>query len=359
MSRRPLTLLCPVVDPGAFATARTARAAHAVTLARLALDAAGGHPSQRITIPRTTGGTYHAFYQAADGRRYLAVRATLARRGAYTSGDGVTIALAITDGTTTVAATDPEIPEGLDGTTDHQLGALASTSLSRWTTATHLEWWLSVDDLLDAGLLTSARWRLTFTITCDATIAVEVLSVEEVPRFSVDETEPFGQHADTDFLPRGVIDSYRLPRINATLRWAYVHGRRTYHQSVRPEADPWTVTSATWASIPGDSESAGVPRVYRVRPLEVRGAAADGTRVRVRVRYKTSGAADGYIRLTTGGSAAPYAITLPGTSGAWADSAEVNGYLDTSGDTDDLTWESKVDGGTLSLCTRWVGDDPE
>lgn len=359
MSRRPLTLLCPVVDPVAYATGRTARASHAVTLARLVLDAAGGHPAQRISIPRTTGGTFHAYYQAADGRRYLAVRATLARRGTYVSGDGVTIALAITDGTTTVAATDPEIPAGLDGTTDHQLGALASTGLSRWTTATHLEWWLSVDDLLDAGLLTSARWRFTFTITCDATIAVEVLTMEELPRLSVDDAEPFGQHGDTDFLPRGVIGHSELQRINATLRWAYVNGRRTYHHSVRPEADPWTVTSATWASIPGDSESAGVPRVYRVRPLEVRGAAADGTRVRVRVRYKTSGAADGYIRLTTGGSAAPYAITLPGTSGAWADSAEVNGYLDTSGDTDDLTWESKVDGGTLSLCTRWVGDNPE
>ena len=111
MTTRSRILEAPRLDAETFAVRATARASHGLTLAELANDAATGHPAQRLTIGRTTGGTFHGWLQPSKDLRLLRVTTLVAWRaaGTYTAGDGVSVAIEVTDGTTTVTS-PPTIP---------------------------------------------------------------------------------------------------------------------------------------------------------------------------------------------------------------------------------------------------------
>lgn len=360
MTTAARSLTTPTLEAQTFAVRRTCRASHPATLAELANDAASGHPGQRATITRTVGGTYQLFYQPTSAVRFLRLSATVAQSGAsYTAGDAATFELSITDGTTTVASSDPEIPAGLDGSVGYRPAGVGLF----WTVsgAGAITWWLDVDELVAAGLSASALWRLRVVITCGATVAVELLQLEEAPRMLVDTAEAWGQ-IPTDYQPRAIIQSGAsgLQRIGTTARVARVEGLRTYHALVVPEAAPWTITSTSFAAWPGDTESAGVARKWIVRARKIRGTVSE-CRARYVIRYRNtgmSGADKATVRLYTGAATAYYDLDLTDLSGSWVTSSPKTVYLPVSGDTT-LYWEAMVTAGTCEIVARPVWDYPE
>lgn len=341
----------PLLDTRSMATRLTCRAAHGGTLAALASSAAGDFLGQRATVARSLGGTHSLFWWSRDGVAYLRVRALFGQEGSYTTTHYATLALSVTDGSTTVAATDPEIPSSLNGTTTHYLsGAFPAP---RWSRTSAHEWFISVDDLVTAGLVVGGVWRFDLVAVCDSTIAVEHFAISEVPRFVVDTGAPFGQSPGA-YLPRSVIQSAVLRRALVTAQWAYDEVLGTYHHLALPTTAPLTTTSAAFVALTGDEAGAGVARPWYCYPRTT----GYPCRVRFRCRYKTSGTDGGKLCLVTSDGASPFTLALPGTSNVWTDSDDETGYL-TPAAPDSFSFTAKVDGGTLSIATRAVVDYPE
>ncbi len=346
MTTRPRELNAPLIDAQTTASRRTARGAHGFALADLADDAAGGHPRQRATILRNSGGTFHAFLHPLTTSRLVMVAATVSWNGDWSSPDAVKVKLSIDDGTTNIPYTDATIPRGFKDEV-HWPGV----GTSRLDSMNRIVGYLDKDDLATAGLDRTVPWRLTFIVTCGATVFCEMIEVAEVSRFRVDDAETFGEFPQ-NYRGRGIIDDH-LVRVGATLEAAYFWNRRTYQSLSLAEASPDVVTSATWAAIPGSQSSGGTARSWTVRPRRILGE----PQVIFGVRYKTSTAAGGDVRLHTGGTGSPFTLALPGTSGAWAD---VLTGVATLADliADSVSWEAQVSAGTLSIDTYWIPDDP-
>jgi hypothetical protein len=325
-----------------------AQASHAFDLATSATDAASGRVGQRATIGRVSSGAYPLWWHPVTTARFLEVTFGVGWWGTWAAPDGATVQLAITDGTTTVSGTAGEIPRVLQGTTypAHQPGVLALRTDAVGTIRAHLD----RTALIAAGLSASLPWRLTFTVVCASTVRVEHITVREVPRFAVDSAEAYGV-TPTTYQPRGIITT-ALSRVLATTEAAYDLGRRTYLSHTLPEASPDTVTAAAWAAIPGSQTDSGSTAIaWQVRPRRIRGA----PRVFFGVRYKTTSAAGGDIRITT--AQGTYTLALAGTSGAWADNLSGSALLaDATSDT--ITWEAQVSAGQLKIAAYIVLDDP-
>lgn len=357
------SLSTPRIEARTFAVGLTAAAAHASTLTELANDAASGRPSQRMTLPRViASGVLHTYWIPTAVPRFLRVAALITSRTVTIN--GVSLKLAITDSLgNNVPYTAPEIPDGLDGSTTFVSG-YTTANPSRLGAGDRQTWTLDVAALVAAGLdLTADWWRFEWTPTVTSPAELESCTVEEVPRFAVDDSETFGQIGPSSYLPRGlVVDGSPggLQRVMETARVALMLNLRTYHCLARPEADPWLVSATSLATFGGsDEESAGAPAKYRVRPRAIR--ASVDTRVRYVVRYKIVGAVGGdtaTVRLSTG--AGNYDATLTDVSGSWADGPVTTAYLLT-GATDTLSWKAMVSNGAsvLHLVTRVVSDYPE
>lgn len=349
----------PRLDASTFAVGHTAQGSHGFALADLADDAATGHPSQRVTIGRTTGATFHGFYTATDVVRFARVTVVAAWRSSGTpwvAGDGVRVELSATDGTATVSSSSTLIPPQFRPTPDTMQPAYpAATRVS--SAAAH-----SV--LFDIGALASVLdrtllWRLTFVVTCDATAACEAVTLEELPRFVVDDALAAGI-IPTHYQPRAIIDAgaQSFERLNVTTRWAYYNTPRTFHCGHPGETDPYVCTSTSYAPLGQDTDD-GDARVWWVRPYILRGAAVTGCRALWTVRYRITGASSGdkgYVRLTTG--AGSFVLTLADVSGSWTDAAAGTAYLSTVSTKDSLSFDAKVDAGTLSLSARQVWSYP-
>lgn len=357
-----LPLGTPTVLAQATPSRATTRAVQPFTLVDLIDDAAEGHPGQRLTFTRSTGGTYHAFYQPTIGPKYLVCRACVLRRGTYSPGDGVTYDLSITDGTTTISSSSSAIPAGLKADLVQYPGAVGLGT--RFGSASYPEWYLSIPALIAAGLSSSAPWRFTLVVVCGTTAASEVFTMEECPRFVADDSETIGQ-VPPDFLPRGqIVDgSHGTERMLTTLREAMYSSLRTYHcRAVDPSA-PWSTTGGSWGCWAGDTETGTTPLKWKVPVRKMRGSASNGARALWMVRYRITGASagqKGYVRIVTGGASSPYQIDLTNVTGSWTDSPTGSLYLSTSvtDRIDTLYFEAKTDGGTLELCARGVWDNP-
>lgn len=342
MTTSPRRLNAPTVWSQPRASLRTAQASHAWDVADLANDGASGHVGQRATILRNTGGVFHCFWHPATTARFLEVAVTIGPRGAWSIPDGVTIALSINDGTTTVAASDVEIPTPFRGTTTLHPGIDGGRMAALSRVVGHLD-----RTALDATLDATVPWRLTFTIVCGASVCVDAVECSEVARFALDTAETFGDDPTT-YQPRGIITT-ALSRTLATLEAGYDRSRRTYHHITRDESAPDSTTAAAWAAIGGSqSESAGVACTWKVRPRRL-----GVTPVLFGVRYKTSTGAGGDVRITT--SVGTYTLALAGTGGAWANVLTGAGVLADSS-SDAITWAAQVSAGTLSFATYWVTD---
>lgn len=363
MSTQPRILITPRVESLAFASTSTARASHPSTLAELADDAAGGHVGQRMTLGRVTGTGAYAWYYWPSNARHLVVRASVSARGTYSTGHAVALALTATDGTHTAATAADGIPDDIGGSGSTLLfPAVGAETLPRAQSLAHYEWTISVEAL--ASVLTAGdEWRVDVAVTCDATVYLEHLQIEELPRWLVDDAESYGQLPQV-YLPRGlVVDGtpLGLPRLGETLRAAYFGSLRTYHAMTRARATPWSTTSSTWTTLAQDVEPGTGPVSYAARGRRLR--SGTDVRVRWRVRYRITGASVGdvaQLRLVTGASGSPYAATLTDVSGLWTDLRTKTAYLKTSGVDrfDALHWQARTDAGTLQLHARTVVDHP-
>ena len=355
-------LTTPRIEARQTAVQVTARAAHAATLAELANDAAGGHPSQRMTLPRTTAsGTYATYWIPTTVPRFLRITAlfTASVAGIF---NGATLKLSsIDDGTASVPYTDAAIADGLKADVSY-ISGYSTSAPSRLGDGARVVWYLDLDTLSGTLDITASWWRFVWNVTVTSPGELEHLTVDEAPRFAVDDSEDFGQVQGT-YLPRGIVrdgSPLGLPRLWETTRVGLMLGLRTYHSLARPEGDPWLVTSTAFGTFGGsDEESAGVPARYIVRPRAMR--ASTTTRVRYLIRYKITGAAPGdtaTVRLTTG--VTTYDVVLTDVSGSWAESAWTTARLAATA-TDELTWLAKVSNGasTLRVIARPVIDYPE
>lgn len=349
----------PRLDASTYAVGHTAQGSHGFALADLANDAASGHPSQRITLPRTTGATFHGWYIATDVVRLARITVVAAWRSASTpwvAGDGARVELSVTDGTATVSSSSSLIPAEFRAT-PMTFGPAYPASTRVSSAAAHS---VIVDvSALAATLDRSVPWRLTFVVTCDATAACEAVTLEELPRWVVDDALAAGI-IPTHYQPRAIIDAgpQSFERVNVTARWAYYNTPRTFHCGNPGESAPYVVTSTSYAPMGGDTDD-GAARVWTVRPYILRGASSTGCRVRWVVRYRITGASSGdkgFVRLTTG--AGTDTLTLTDVSGAWTDAAPSSAYLSTVAPKDTIAFTAKVDAGTLELSARQVWSYP-
>jgi len=351
---RALGLVAPAIEAQSMATGLTVRAAHGFALASLANDAAGGRPSQRAFIGRTGDAIVSWYYQPTPTTRYAVMRLYVRRTAVPVAHDAVTLELTVTDGTATLSPGDPDLPLGTDGSRRY---TATPTTYGEFTSmGAGYTFWFDLAAMVSAGLSSTAPWRFTLEIACDATVITEAVTFDEAPRWSTDDGDAFGV-VESSILPSLPIASTEWERIGATLEHGYRYGIRTYHQRAIDEtAGAWlSTTAAAYAALTGDEESAGVPLVWAVRSRDVRGGVA--VPVEWRVRYRITGAVapqKGYVRLTTGAGA--YTLTLSDVSGTWADSTVGTASLAAGIDT--LTWEGYVDAGTLEIAALCVWDGP-
>ena len=362
MTREARRLSTPRLEARTFAVGITAAASHASALAELCNDAASGHPGQRMTLPRCVAdAVLHTYWFPTAVPRWLRVVA-LFTSSTPTVANGVTIKLSIADSLGgSVAYTAPEIPDGLDSAPAFVSG-YSTSDPSRLGAGNRQTWYLDIAALDAAGLdLAADWWRFKWIIDVTSPGELESLTVDEVPRFAVDDAEAYGQLGTTAYRPRGLVvdgSPLGLPRLWATARVGIAAGIRTYHGMCRDEGDAWLCTSTSFAAFGSDSESAGVAAFYRVRPSAFRPAIK--TPVRFVLRYKITGASGGdtaTVRLTTG--AGTFDATLTDVSGNWADSAVTAAQFDNVAE-DRFTWKGKVSNGasTLRLIARPIVDAP-
>lgn len=346
MTTRPRALNAPVIQAQVMASRRTARGHHGFALADLANEAAGGHPRQRCTILQNSGGVFHAFIHPLSTSRILMVAATASWSAAYSVFDAMQIELSIDDGTFNVPYTDATIPRGFRGEDLRPaLGTSRVDSMARFVG------YLDKEALVTAGLDPTVPWRLSFDVTCDTTVFCELIEAAEVSRFRIDDAEDFGEFPQ-NYRGRGIIDDH-LVRVGATLEAAYSLNRRTYQSLSLAEASADIITATSWAPIPGSQSSAGTARSWTVRPRRILGE----PQVLFGVRYRTDSAGGADVRLLTGGAGSPFTLSLPGTSGAWADVLTGVATL-ADADTDAISWEAQRIDPSFKIDAYWVVDDP-
>ena len=344
MTTRTRDLTTPALYSQTRPSRGTVQASQSAALAELANDAAGGHPAQRATVLSTVGGTYHCYIWPDTTAIYYAVRITVSWWTVAALVNTATVTLAVTDGTTTVGpGASPYLPRDLQY--DHFPG-LSGDRADDFETR---EVFVQRDSLVAAGLSPSVPWRFKFVVTTSATY-VEAIEIAEVSRFATDTADTYG--ADPDYYqPRSIIDD-NVVAIGATLEAAYDLQRRTYHAVSLDEAAPDSVTATSYAPIPGSQlESAGVASRWQVRPRLMGGVPT----VQFGVRYRTTGANTGGVRITTG--AGTYTLALAATGGAWVDDFTGVGYLAQTS-TDEIFWEAQTSAGTLKIASYWIVETP-
>lgn len=332
-----------------FAVGRTATAADASSLVDLCNDASGGHCPQRGVINRTDGGVFALFYDPRSTARLLSVSIVASWGSAWGPATYVLIDLSVTDGAVTITSSNSVIPLGLKS----DVRVSPTSNGGRVDSMTQTRWHLDKDALVTAGLSATVPWVFSVTLSCVGGSLAEYVVFEEVSRFSVDSLDD-----PRIYLPRSAITS-TLNRIPTVLNNAYDRNRRTYHNLNMPTSSPLAVTAAAWAYIPNTGvrlvQSYGTtPMPWTVCPRRILGAPA----LEWGCYYKTSlgGAGnDGYLELTTG--VGSYTLTLPAST-TWTFATVASGFL-LDAATDTISWRAYVDGGgTLSLASFWVCDDP-
>lgn len=343
MTTRSRDLTTPALFSQTRPSRGTAQASQSSALAEIANDAAGGHPAQRATVLRTVGGTYHCYIWPDTTAIYYAVRATASWRTAPVF-NAASVTLAVTDGTTTVGpGASVYLPRNLLAPIHP---GVSGARLDDFETR---EVFVQRDSLVAAGLSPSVPWRFTFVVTTVATY-VEAIEIAEVSRFATDTADTYGANPDY-YQPRSIIDD-NVVAIGATLEAAHDLQRRTYHAVSLDDGAHDDVTSGTYAPIPGSQlESAGVASRWQVRPRLMGGV----PEVQFGVRYRTTGAHTGGVRITTG--AGTYTLALAATGGAWVDDFTGVGYL-AQATTDEIYWEAFSSAGTMHITSYWIVETP-
>jgi len=311
------------------------------------LDAPAGHGA----IYEASAGsatTWSLSYVRSTQARYLEVRALLVSTS--TSGT-VRIKLTATDAAgNSIAHTSSAIP---DGYRDSTTTVYPPAGSSVWEMARGVSGFIDIDAL--AATLVNASWSLNFELTTSSAVVLS-LHVVELPRWRVDDTATAGgvipgSYQRGRWITDGTQDG--LNRVLATIE-ASRTTQRTYLTLAWAQDTTAAIpqTAATSYGALTNLAEASTYRVWRVRARRLFAASSAGESIRFRVLYKLVrvGAETADVRLSTGSSSSPFALTgLASTSWAW--SSWKDAYLKTDGtDTEDtIGLEAKVSAGTATL----------
>ena len=338
-------------DDQAARIARPVVGSHTMLVANAAngalLDGPAGHGAI-YEASAASATTWSLSYVRSAQARYLEVRATLVS----TSISGtVRIKFTATDAAgNTVSHTSSAVP---DGYRDNTTTVYPPAGSSVWEMARGLSGFIDLDAL--AATLVNASWSLNFEITTSSAVILS-LHVVELPRWRVDDTATAGgvipgSYQRGRWITDGAQDG--LNRALATIEAARTT-QRTYLTLAWPQdtavAIPQTA-STSYAALTNLVEGATYI-VWRVRARRLYAASSAGESIRFRVLYKLVrvAAETADVRLSTGATASPFALTgLASTSWAW--SSWKDAYLKTNGtDTEDtIGLEAKVSAGTATL----------
>jgi hypothetical protein len=347
------------LDSARFQIGKTVAASDGLSLAAAANEVAVGQPAARAAVPRTAGGTYELVYTKTPGVRFLRVHAvfvpTVIGGTAWVNTYG-TVALSVTDGTTTVAAGAAPFPLGWNGER-HYVVAPAAVN-GRYGNATVIEGFLDLSAAATYGLASllnpAVPWRFTAVVTTASTVVCEQLALEEVPSFLVDDASAVAGALLAPYVARGVIDDAdQFQRMQLGVEAAY--------------GNPRTLLATSWdegttAALPQGSATTTAalanlvefgtttPTTWRVKPPRLPAAATLGCPIVVRLRVVFLAGAAGNtatFQVTTGaGSVSSAAVPY---SAAYQDVVITGAFLRTDVATDTIQLRYRVSVGTATV----------
>lgn len=360
MTTRPIINRIADLSYVSAQTGRTVRGPHLMGCAETANVCALARPSRGFNLYTLAPGTYVASYRRTHDAIKQALitwttRCTPPDGVTIGTGDSLTVTLTISDALgNTVVSSDARIPAGFRGETrafSQDANAPALPTLGGWGV-------LDLDAL--ATKLTDPSWEFEFVVArpSGTVLHVDLIHMRELARSTMDTADTYGVDP-ADFQPGQPVSSGSSTtlgtlRLAKTIEGAIASTDDVLHVAWEDDttaAIPQT-TAAAYGAMTNLTGSGANPVRWRVpvRPMLVAAPPGDATgeTARFRVRYYVAGGGTADVRLVTGSSGSPYAITgLTGASWQW--SAWTDCRLPTNG-TDvlaTLKLEGQTSAGTL------------
>jgi len=338
-------------------TGRTVTAGTAMKLAHAADVVALCRFPKWLNVPDARPGNYQVSYSPSANASLLYLAWYYRIPDVGNPGDTLAVKLQITDGTNTVLYSDARIPHAFQG-----IDTLLSIEqpLSNPACMTRAgSGWLDID-ALRATLSASSDWVLTFVVTrASGTVAyVDRIEGWEAPRSLMSDADTAGVLAGpfnpSNPIVSGSTTTLGWERMEQTTRAALAVQPRylslAWIESTTAAYNVPHTSSASYTELTHLAESAGVPVAFvvRVRPMTV--AAPSGTvageAARWRVLVYVTGGAAADVRLSTGATGSPYAITgLGGAAWTWSAWQTIALPTNASGQLATLTIKARVTGG--------------
>jgi hypothetical protein len=338
-------------------TGRTVTAGTAMKLAHAADVVALCRFPKWLNIPDARPGTYQVSYSPSANASLLYLAWYYRIPDVGNPGDTLAVKLEITDGTNTVAYNDARIPRAFQSV-DTLLSIEQPLSNPACMTRAGSGWLDLV--ALRTTLTASSDWRMTFTVSrASGTVAyVDRIEGWEAPRSVMSDADTAGVLAGP-FNPgnpivSGSTTTLGWERMEQTTRAALAVQPRylslAWIESLTAAYNVPHTSSAAYTALTHLAESVGVPVAFvvRVRPMTV--VAPSGTvageAARWRVLVYVTGGASADVRLSTGATGSPYAVTgLVGAAWTWSAWQTIALPTNATGQLATLTITARVTGG--------------
>ena len=340
----------------------TVRGPHMMAAANVANIVALARPRRGFHLANLITGTFHASYRRTHDAIKQALiqwssRTTMPSGTTLGATDSLAVDLTITDALgNSVASSSAMIPAGFKGETVVLPQNTAHPALPAFGAAG----WLDLDAL--AATLTDPSWTFEFVITrpTGTVLCVDSLVMREVSRTVVDTSDTYGVDP-ADFQPGQPMGAGSSTTVG-TLRLA-----KTIEGAIASTDDVLVVgwedditatipktTAAAYAALTNLEQTAGNAVRWRVpvRPMLVTAPPGDATgeTARFRVRYYVAGGGTADVRLVTGSSGSPYAVTgLTGAAWAWSAWTDCRLPTDATDQIATLKLEAQTSAGTVYI----------
>ncbi len=298
-------------------------------------------------------GTYTWSYTRTTQARYLCVRAIIAATAPVTTPgtDTATLDLTLSDGTNTLASSDPAIPRGWKG--EVHVSPLAY--LGGRHDGLHVTGYVDLD-LADDTLTASADWSITVVVTIAGGAQVQVLSAWEVPGFAIDDAVTgrgvllgsYSRDQEIVDTPVGCEELIRQDDYAVTQQRTILS--TAWRQQVADSTETPSCAATSWAPVSLLDEGGSVGSFRTVaRALPTPGADVP---VRWRVLYRMTGGTTetAQVRLDTGAAGGPWATSALAYTSAWTWSPWITA-AHLAGE-DDTSIEAQV---SASPSVVWIG----
>ena len=341
---------------------RTVRGPHLMGAAENANVCALARPSRGFNLYTLPPGTFHASYRRTHDAIKQALITWTTRcvpPNAVSIGDGDSLAvdLTITDALgNSVTSASALIPAGFRNETRFY-AQFAGNPAQPFSGG---RGYLDLDAL--AATLTDPSWTFAFTVTrpSGTVLHVDTIHMRELARTVVDTSDTYGVDP-ADFQPGQPMGAGSSTTVG-TLRLA-----KTIEGAIASTDDVLVVgwedditatipntTAAAYAALTNLEQTAGNAVRWRVpvRPMLVTAPPGDATgeTARFRVRYYVAGGGTADVRLVTGSSGSPYAVTgLTGAAWAWSAWTDCRLPTDATDQIATLKLEAQTSAGTVYI----------